>query len=486
MNVKQIQSVEVAKKNKTIFAVYFIANSLGLIVQFINGNASLGIVLGIAIPITLVAAAFYMQTKNEKWVRYFPYIAVFFLAITNLSAILSRGISLLSIIMPVLILVLGSLPAITATYVFSLVLALSLVVYQHTIGFPAIIGLVSNYYLMFTLIAGALFMQVKQTGKLFQTVENMLGQSEENRLKEMQQAQHLEQAITDITSNLEHIKHATDVTITAQQQMLQAADEVNDGATLQSQHVSEIVERVTSTAHEVKQMTAELDMLLEQALQAEDRAAQGQENMGIIKTEMELFHEFFIQFNSTFKMLTTRIAEVNTFSEDVKEIAAQTNLLALNASIEAARAGEAGKGFSVVAEEIRKLADMTAHTMVQIDGNLHAVNEFTSEALTNLQRGIDNISKQTEKTDKATTIFTALYTEMMDMQQSVAAFHQRVNEIHAHTDGISDSTGTFAQVIERNTAAIEQLSATLTNLTDEHLNTSNVITNTYEQAKAII
>lgn len=99
MNVKQIQSVEVAKKNKTIFAVYFIANSLGLIVQFINGNASLGIVLGIAIPITVVAAAFYMQTKHEKWVRYFPYIAVFFLAITNLAAILSRGISLLSIIM---------------------------------------------------------------------------------------------------------------------------------------------------------------------------------------------------------------------------------------------------------------------------------------------------------------------------------------------------------------------------------------------------
>lgn len=106
-----------------------------------------------------------------------------------------------------------------------------------------------------------------------------------------------------------------------------------------------------------------------------------------------------IQVMHDLEQSVNRVAEVNAVIDD---IAFQTNLLAINASIEAARAGEAGKGFSVVAGEIRQLAnrcgeaaaevhDLIESTTVQTGCSLRAI-EDAGERLGSVIRGVDEVS----------------------------------------------------------------------------------------------
>ncbi len=87
------------------------------------------------------------------------------------------------------------------------------------------------------------------------------------------------------------------------------------------------------------------------------------------------------------------VNEINVLSEAIMGITAQTNLLALNAAIEAARAGEAGKGFSVVAEEIRNLAEQSKNMVVQIQKVTGKVTEAVDKLIDNSNALLDFVSK---------------------------------------------------------------------------------------------
>ena len=151
----------------------------------------------------------------------------------------------------------------------------------------------------------------------------------------------------------------------------------------------------------------------------------------------------------------------------INDIAEQTNLLSLNASIEAARAGDAGRGFSVVAEEIRKLADQCLASAGQISSIVKEILSKTSEVVTIARQAETVVSSQTGAVEDTTASFRQideLVAQLIQALQTITNNVQEMNGARNETlsaiESISDaSTQTAACSSSVHNAAGTQLDA---------------------------
>ncbi|RLA79409.1 MAG: hypothetical protein DRG78_13015 [Epsilonproteobacteria bacterium] len=134
----------------------------------------------------------------------------------------------------------------------------------------------------------------------------------------------------------------------------------------------------------------------------------------MVQKDSETEHELAHRISS----LAVQTNEIKNILNIIKDIADQTNLLALNAAIEAARAGEHGRGFAVVADEVRKLAEKTQHSIGEIDATVMVVVQNVQEISTEMN---ENSAQINDLSDKTTEMLGILDTSKQASSQTMEA-----------------------------------------------------------------
>ena len=247
-----------------------------------------------------------------------------------------------------------------------------------------------------------------------------------------QATQQVGQASAQISRSIEEVARGTGEqskeSATAIEQMTAlagAVEQVASGADAQRRAMGQSDEAIVVLREALDDTTKRVEAVTGAAGRAATTAKEGGVAVAQTISSIESVRTAVTKSAEYVAALGTQSQEIGQIVEAIDDIASQTNLLALNAAIEAARAGEHGKGFTVVAAEVRKLAERSSSETKEITQRITAIQQQVADVVRAMQVGGSEVEKSAVLGRQASTALTSILGAVEDSHTQAAAIARR-------------------------------------------------------------
>jgi len=259
-----------------------------------------------------------------------------------------------------------------------------------------------------------------------------------------------------LASSLKQLRHTTQQLDAVICDAEGVSVQITEASAQSNAAIEEAVQGIQDLAGGTQYQTARLTSAAQQIEQLAQHSQGVPQQSQHTKATMDELKTSIANTAERVRLLGQRSGEIGHMLQTIQDIADQTNLLALNAAIEAARAGEQGRGFAVVADEVRKLAERSAHSAQEIAQIIQATQEDTLQAIREMEHGVGQVQ---------TSADSVVETEH-GMAQMTTLTHQ-LHEAIATITQISENNKTTSESVAAVTEQLSEQSETTTTATRE-------------------
>lgn len=253
------------------------------------------------------------------------------------------------------------------------------------------------------------------------------------------------QSVLVVTNSSSKLVHATE-------NIAVSVENIEQGVMQQAEDSENCLHQMSDLANKINEVYRNTNNIEEIASNTKEIVKSGMTSVDFLGAKAKDTTVITREVIANIDDLEKQSSMISSIISTINDIAAQTNLLSLNASIEAARAGHAGRGFTVVAEEIRKLADQSVQASNEIDKIIRTIELQTKKTSETARQAENIVLSQEEALNNTINVF-------VNINKHVEKLSDNLNRVAIGIKGIEDAKDDTLSAIESISATSEETAA---------------------------